>query len=128
MSGYDDLIPGPSPTRRSAYDDLLPGGAPAPAERPAEGAAAPSAGEAAVPGTDLQEIASAKSAETASKKLAAIRKKVRAIEWSRDMSPADKREAVKDHNAEMQDIASEQTALYRAAKKSYARPAMQETK
>jgi hypothetical protein len=41
------------------------------------------------------------------------------------MSPAEKREAINDHNAEMQDIADEQTRLYQAVKKSYAPPAIE---
>jgi hypothetical protein len=42
------------------------------------------------------------------------------------MSPAEKREAINEKNAEMQDIVEEQTPLYQAAKKSYSRPATRE--
>ena len=62
-------------------------------------------------------------AEDAARRLAKIRKAVRAIEWDRDMSPADKRAAIKAENEEAQAIVEEQTRLYQAAKKSYARPA-----
>jgi len=69
------------------------------------------------------EISMAKSAEKAAARLAKLRKAVRSIEWSRDMTPAEKREAINEQNEEMQAIAREQTRLYQAAKKSYSRPA-----
>jgi hypothetical protein len=68
-----------------------------------------------------EELARAKGAETAAKKLASIRKKVRAIDWDRSLTPAEKREAINDYNAEAQAVVEEQTALYRAVKKSYPR-------
>ncbi len=75
-----------------------------------------------------EELALAKGGEHAAKKLSKIRKAVRAIDWDRDMTPAEKREAINEKNAEAQDIATEQTLLYQAAKKSYARPAIEGAK
>lgn len=69
------------------------------------------------------ELASAKSAEAASKRLAKIRKAISKIDWDRDMTAREKREATSVLNEQMQDIAEEQTPLYQAAKKSYIRPA-----
>ncbi len=69
------------------------------------------------------EIGMAKNAEAAARRLAKLRKSIRSIEWSRDMSPSDKRAEVNAINDELQAIVEEQTRLYQAAKKSYSRPA-----
>lgn len=69
------------------------------------------------------QITMAKNAERAARRLAKLRKSIRTIEWSREMSPSDKRAEVNALNDELQAIVEEQTRLYQAAKKSYSRPA-----
>ena len=71
------------------------------------------------------EIAQARAAEGAAKRIAKLRKDLRAIEWDRELTPAQKRADARDINAEIQSVAEEQTRLYQAAKKSYARPAVE---
>lgn len=69
------------------------------------------------------EITMAKNAERAARRLAKLRKSIRTIEWSREMSQSEKRAEVNAINDELQAIVEEQTRLYQAAKKSYSRPA-----
>ncbi len=69
------------------------------------------------------ELTSAKNAEAAARRLAKLRKSIRSIEWSRDMSPSEKREEINALNAEMQAVVEDHTPLYQAARKSYSRSA-----
>lgn len=70
-----------------------------------------------------EEIQRAKEAESAARRLAKLRKAMRAIERDRDLSPEEKRGELNVRNEEMRDIIEGQTPLYQAVKKSYAQRA-----
>ena len=67
----------------------------------------------------------AKAAEATAKRLAKIRKAIRAIEADRNMSPQEKREAINEQNLEIRELVEEQTPLYQQAKNLYGRSVSQ---